>query len=211
MKIPKNQRSKNQNQQNWWKNYTASLRYFKQNPALFMPYISQMIIMILLMTIPVILVPYTQEVLNADSWTFAMFEALYSAGVFIGALLSPLFCKVLSIRKTLALLFAFMAIDLIILSVNTHTLLAFPVYFMIGFGLSSWALSISLSQLSCEPEYQGRVQASFNGIPGCFILGIYLFMARDTNGISPQFIYFLQSIIAVAGIFIVLFYKNEKQ
>nr|WP_246054775.1 MFS transporter [Bartonella massiliensis] len=41
MKVPKPRRSKNQNQQNWWENYTASLHYFKQNPVLFMPYISQ--------------------------------------------------------------------------------------------------------------------------------------------------------------------------
>ncbi|WP_208436589.1 MFS transporter [Bartonella tribocorum] len=211
MKVPKPRRSKSQSKQNWWENYTASLRYFKQNPVLFMPYISQMIIMTLLMTIPVILVPYTQEVLNTDSRTFAIFEVLYSMGVLTGALFSPLLCKVLSIRKTLALLLAFMAIGLIILSVNTNTFVVFPVYFIIGFGLSSWALSISLSQLSCDPEYQGRLQASFNGISGCLILGVYLIMASDSSRISPQSIYFLQSIVAFVGVLIVLFYKHEKQ
>ncbi|WP_375680144.1 MULTISPECIES: MFS transporter [unclassified Bartonella] len=211
MKVPKNRRSKKQNQQNWWENYTASLHYFKQNPALVIPYISQMIIMTLLMTIPVILVPYIQEVLHADNRTFAIFEVLYSMGVLTGAFFSPLLCKVLSIRKTLAILLAFMAIGLAILSVNTHNFVVFPVYFMIGFGLSSWALSISLSQLSCDPEYQGRLQASFNGISGCLILGVYLTMASDNSNISPQSIYFFQSIVAFVGILIVLFYKHEKQ
>ncbi|WP_019220762.1 MFS transporter [Bartonella senegalensis] len=212
MKVPKTGGFERQNQQNLWKNYTESLRYFKQNPALFMPYMSQMIIMTLLMTIPVILVPYTQEVLNEDSSrTFAMFEVLYSAGVFIGALLSPLFCQVLSIRKTLALLLAIIAIGLFILSINRHTLIVFPVYFMIGFGLSSWALSISLSQLSCDPKYQGRLQASFNALSGCFILGVYLFMAKESSSISLQSLYFFQSIVAVIGMLIVLFYKNKKQ
>ncbi|WP_375611455.1 MFS transporter [Bartonella sp. AA9NXGY] len=211
MKVPKNRRSKKQNQQNWWENYTASLHYFKQNPALVVPYISQMIIMTLLMTIPVILVPYIQEVLHADNRTFAIFEVLYSMGVLTGAFFSPLLCKVLSIRKTLAILLAFMAIGLAILSVNTHNFVVFPVYFMIGFGLSSWALSISLSQLSCDPEYQGRLQASFNGISGCLILGVYLIMASDNSSISPQSIYFFQSIVAFVGILIVLFYKHEKQ
>ncbi|MET3590318.1 MFS family permease [Bartonella silvatica] len=209
MKVNETDRYKNQ--QSWWKDYISALHYFKQTPVLFMPYISQMMIMTLLMTIPVILVPYTQEVLHADSRTFAIFEALYSAGVFIGALLSPFFCKVLSIRKTLALLFAVMAVGLVILSVNTYTFIVFPVYFMIGFGLASWALSVSLSQLYCASEYQGRLQASFNGISGCFILGVYLFMASDADNISSQLIYFFQSIIAVVGMLIVLFYKNEKQ
>lgn len=211
MKVPKTRRSENQNQQNWWESYISSLRYFKQNPVLFIPYMSQMIIMALLMTIPVILVPYTQEILNADSWTFAILEALYSAGVFTGALLSPFFCKVLSIRKTLALLLAVMAIGLLILSVNTQIFIVFPVYFIIGFGLSSWALSISLSQLYCNPAYQGRLQASFNGISGFFILLVYLFMASDSNSISSQSVYFFQSIIAAVGMLIVLFYKSEKQ
>ncbi|WP_375683902.1 MFS transporter [Bartonella sp. CB15SXKL] len=211
MKVPKNRRSKKQNQQNWWENYTECLHYFKQNPALFVPYISQMIIMTLLMTIPVILVPYIQEVLHADSRIFAILEVLYSMGVLTGAFFSPLLCKVLSIRKTLAILLAFMAIGLAILSVNTYNFVVFPVYFMIGFGLSSWALSISLSQLSCDPEYQGRLQASFNGISGCLILGVYLIMASDNSSISPQSIYFFQSIVAFVGILIVLFYKHEKQ
>lgn len=82
---------------------------------------------------------------------------------------------------------------------------------MIGFGLSSWVLSISLSQLSCDPKYQGRLQVSFNGISGCFILGVYLFMARETHAISSQSIYFLQGLVAAIGMLIVLFYKNEKQ
>ncbi|EJF86027.1 MFS transporter [Candidatus Bartonella washoeensis] len=156
MKMLKNQRSQSKNQKNWWGNYIVSLRYFKKNPTFFMPCISQIIIMTFLMTIPVIFVPYIQEILNAGRRTFTMFEALYSAGVFIGALLSLLFCKVLSVRKTLVFLLAVMAIDLIILSVNTHTH-CFPVYFMIGFGLSSWVLSISLLQLSRNLEYQGRL------------------------------------------------------
>ncbi|PIT70428.1 MFS transporter [Bartonella tribocorum] len=210
MKVPKTKRYESQDQQNWWESYIASLHYFKQNPVLFMPYISQMIIMTLFMTIPVILVPYIHEVLHADSRTFAIFEVFYSVGVLTGAFFSPLLCKVLSIRK-LAILLAFMAIGLAILSVNTHTFVVFPVYFMIGFGLSSWALSISLSQLSCDPQYQGRLQASFNGISGCLILGVYLIMASDSSRILSQSIYFLQSIVALVGVLIVLFYKREKQ
>ncbi|GAA4659149.1 MFS transporter [Bartonella pachyuromydis] len=211
MKVPETRGYESQNKLNWWKSYISSFHYFKQNPVLFMPYVSQMIIMTLLMTIPVILVPYTQEILKADGRIFAILEALYSAGALIGALFSPLLCKAFSISKTLAFLLAIMAIGLIILSVNIQTHIVFPIYFMIGFGLSSWALSISLSQLSCDPKYQGRLQASFNGLSGCFILGVYLFMASDTNSISSQSIYFFQGMIAVIGTLIALFYKSKKQ
>lgn len=198
-------------QESWWQSYMSSLRYFKKSPLLFMPYINQMIIMTLLMTIPIILVPYTREVLNAGTQTFAIFEALYSLGVLTGAFLSPLFCKALSIRKTLALLLAVMAAGLFILSFNKNIMIVFPVYFLIGFGLASWALSISLSQLYCNPEFQGRLQATFNGISGCFILGMYLLMARDGESLSSQTVYFIQSLLAVTGIVILLFFKKGKK
>jgi MFS family permease len=208
MRVPDKVKSKNTLQENVWQNYTSSLIYFKQHPVLFMPYMNQMIIMTLLMTIPIILLPYTREVLNAGTQTFAILEALYSIGVLSGAFVSPLMCRFFSIKKTLGLLLAVLALGLVILSVNTNVILAFPVYFFIGFGLSSWSLSISLSQLHCAAEYQGRLQATFNGLSGCFILGIYLLVASDGDGISLQMMYFFQGLMAITGILIVLFYKK---
>lgn len=73
MKVPETGGYEEQSQQNWWENYISSLRYFKQNPALFISYISQMIIMTLLMTILVFLVPYTQEVLK---WIAGLLQCL---------------------------------------------------------------------------------------------------------------------------------------
>ncbi len=54
---------------------------------------SQMIIMTLLMTIPVILVSYIQEVLKADSRAFAVFEVLYSIGVLTDTFFRHFFIK----------------------------------------------------------------------------------------------------------------------
>ncbi len=193
---------------NWWYSYTSSLKYFKSKPELFMPYMSQMIIMVLLMTIPIILVPYTREVLHASTQVFAMYEALYSLGVLVGGLLSPILCKKISIRKTLAVLLLIMASGLYVLSINNVIALVFPIYFLIGFGISSWALSISLSQIHCDSEYQGRLQATFNGISGIFILGMYLLMAKEGSGLSSQGVYFTQCILALTGIVIVLFYRK---
>ncbi|WP_246744026.1 hypothetical protein [Bartonella raoultii] len=44
MKVPETQGYESQSKLNWWKSYISSFRYFKQNPAFFMPYVSQMII-----------------------------------------------------------------------------------------------------------------------------------------------------------------------
>lgn len=198
----------NTKSESWWYSYTSSLKYFKSKPTLFMPYMSQMIIMVLLMTIPIILVPYTREVLHASTRVFALYEALYSLGVLIGGFLSPILCKKTSIRKTLAFLLFIIAGGLYMLSVNDDVILVFPIYFLIGFGISSWALSISLSQLHCAPEYQGRLQATFNGFSGIFILAIYLLMAKEGNGLSSQGVYLTLSALALVGIIIVLFYRK---
>jgi len=203
--VTENKASQNES---WWASYISSLRYFKSKPDLFMPYMSQMIIMVLLMTIPIILVPYTREVLNASTRVFALYEALYSLGVLIGGFLAPILCKKITIKKTLALLLLIIACGLFILSGNDAIGLVYPVYFFIGFGISSWALSISLSQLHCEPEFQGRLQATFNGISGIFILAMYLLMAHGGAGFSSQGIYLSQGLLALVGILIVIFYRK---
>ncbi|EHU8077116.1 MFS transporter [Vibrio cholerae] len=210
IKSPKQKNNNEEVKQSWWQDYCDSLRYFRQNPHLFAPYLNQMLIMVLLMTIPVILVPYTKEVLNASTRTFSIYEALYAMGVLLGGFLSPILCRKLTTRYTLVFLLAIMAVGLYILSINTSIGLVFPIYFMIGFGISSWALSITLAQLACNPDYQGRLQATFNGISGAFILVLYLLIASQGSSLSSQHIYLMQSVLAICGItFILLLNKGS--
>ncbi|PIT69478.1 MFS transporter [Bartonella tribocorum] len=194
--------------QNWWQSYISALGYFRRTPELYMPYLTQMLIMVLLMTIPIILVPYTREVLHADTQTFAFYEMLYSLGVVVGAFFAPLVSQKINIRNTLALLLALMALCLLVLFINTYIIIGFPIYFLIGVGLSSWGLAISLAQLNCDIEYQGRLQASFNGISGLFILGLYLLMAYGEGNLPVQSIYLAQSVLAFIAILVILFYRK---
>lgn len=191
------------------KDYLESLRYFKRTPVLYVPYFSQAIIMVLLMTIPVLLVPYAKEVLHTDTNTFALYEALYSFGVVVGGFFSPILCRIFSMKRTLIMLLLIMAVGLSFLSFNSNVVFVFPIYFFLGFGLSSWALSITLAQQSCLPEYQGRLQSTFNGVSGVFILILYIFMAFKSDDLSIQFVYLLQAILAIIGaIFIAFFYRK---
>ena len=209
MKSPQKKNDPSATAQSWWQDYCDSLRYLRKTPSLLAPYINQMVVMVLLMTIPVILVPYTKEVLNADTRTFALYEALYALGVLLGGFFSPILCRRFTTRNTLAFLLVIMSVGLYVLSISNSINLAFPIYFMIGFGISSWALSISLSQLACNADYQGRLQATFNGISGVFILSLYLVMATQGGELSPQHVYLLQSLLALCGTAFILLSKKR--
>lgn len=211
MKAPAQKNNSESATQSWWKDYCDSLAYLCQTANLFVPWIIQMVIMVLLMTIPVILVPYTKEVLNADTRTFALYEAIYSVGVLLGSFFSPVLCRKFTIRYTLVFLLLLMSPGLYLLSINSSIGLVFPIYFMTGFGMSSWALSITLAQLACNPDYQGRLQATFNGISGVFILTLYLVMAHQGAGLSAPHIYLIQSLLALGGIAFILFSRKEDE
>lgn len=195
----------------WWQDYCESLRYFRRTPKLLIPYINLMIVSVLLMTVPVILVPYTKEVLNADTQTFAFYEALYSLGVMVGGLLSPVLCRKFTTSRTLALLLMVLSFGLFSLSINSRIDWVFPIYFMIGFGLSSWALSITLTQLHCNPDFQGRMQANFNAISGAFILLLYLLMAHQGSNVSSQQLYLILSLLAASGMVFIVFSNQDSE
>lgn len=197
--------------QSWWQSYLSGLNYFRRTPELYMPYLTQMLIMVLLMTIPIMLVPYTREVLHADTQVFAFYEMLYSLGVVVGAFFAPLLSQKINMRNTLALLLVLIAFCLLVLFINTHIIVGFPIYFLIGVGLSSWGISISLAQLHCDIEYQGRLQASFNGLSGFFILGLYLLVAYREDNLPVQSIYLAQAVLAFIAVFVILFYRKGSE
>jgi len=188
----------------FWGSYIESLRYFRQRRALFIPYAIQMLIMVLLMTVPLLLVPYTKEVLNAGAGAFAAYEILYSVGAVAGGIFSPVLCRILTLKKALALLLGVLTLCLAALAVNSAIWPVFILYFFIGMGLAGWALSVPLSQLECAEEYQGRMQASFNGLSGGLILLIYLTMAAAGSGVSAQSVYWLLAALSACAAILAL-------
>ncbi|MBS9440795.1 MFS transporter [Photorhabdus heterorhabditis] len=165
---------------------------------------------LILMTVPILLVPYTNEVLHAGTDTFAALEALYSAGVLLGGFFSPILCRIISMKNTIFCLLVIMAFSLFFLSKNSNTFLAYPIYFLVGFGLSSWALSITLAQIMSDPAYQGRLQSTFNGLSGIGILTIYLLMNYQGKNIDVQNIYFWEFLLAIFAAIFVIFFRNKE-
>ena len=189
--------------------YIESIRYVYNKNGLITIYLAQTFIMILLMTIPVLLVPNIYQVLNESSKIFALFEAIYSLGVFIGCFFSPILCDQIKFRKTIALLLFIMSIGLLCIAVNLGLVINLMAYFIIGFCLSSWALAIAQAQTHTEINYQGRVQSTFNSLSGVGILILYLFVTFEGSSINIQVLYFLEASIALVGFLIVILTGNS--
>lgn len=199
----------NKEKSNFIDDYISSLNYLKDNPRLLGIYSIQTCIMILLMTVPILLLPYTKEVLKVGADKFSTLEALFSMGIFIGCLISPILCKLIKIKRTLLLLMINIAIGLYIFSINNNLIISYIFYFIIGFGLSSWALSLTQAQLLADKQFQGRLQSTFNSISGLGVLTIYLLITFQTDILNIQKMYYLQTAIALCAIVIILTTKEN--
>ncbi|KTD35456.1 drug:proton antiporter [Legionella moravica] len=189
--------------------YASSINYLKDNPRLLGIYSIQTCIMILLMTIPILLLPYTKEVLKVGADKFSILEALFSMGIFIGCLISPILCRLIKIKRTLVLLMSGMAIGLHVFSINENIIISYVFYFIIGFGLSSWALSLTQAQLLADKAFQGCLQSTFNSISGLGVLAIYLIITFRTDLFDIQNMYHIQTVIALCAIVIILMAKER--
>lgn len=189
--------------------YISSLTYLKNNPHLLSIYSIQTCIMILLMTIPILLLPYTKEILKVGADKFSILEAIFSLGIFLGCFISPILCRLIKIKRTLLLLIASMAIGLHMFSISEHLITSYIFYFIIGFGLSSWALSLTQVQILADKEFQGRLQSTFNSISGLGVLAIYLLITFHTDLLNIQKMYGFQTGIALCALMIILMVKEN--
>lgn len=199
----------NKEKSSFIEDYINSLKYLKDNPYLLGIYSIQTCIMILLMTIPILLLPYTKEILKVGADKFSILEAIFSMGIFIGCLISPILCRLIKIKRTLLLLMVGMAIGLHMFSINENLIISYIFYFIIGFGLSSWALSLTQAQLLADKEFQGRLQSTFNSISGLGVLAIYLLITFRTDLFNIQKMYGFQTGIALCAIVIILMVKEH--
>ena len=101
------------------------------------------------------------------------------------------------------------AIGLHIFSINENIIISYIFYFIIGFGLSIWALSLTQAQLLADKTFQGRLQSTFNSISGLGVLAIYLLITFRTELLDIQKMYNFQAIIALCVIVIILMVKEH--
>lgn len=186
----------------WYQDFNQSLIYLKNSPLLWLPYATQVVIKMLMMSIATLLLPYVHEVLHGDTKIFSKYEIVYSVGAIAGGLISPILSEKVGDRWALRILLVTMGTGLLLMSVNRDWLIGLPIYFLVGVGLASWAVAVTEAQKICPVEYQGRMQATFDGINGIFVMAIYIGMMVYKEQLSIPSLYLLFSGFVALGLLI---------
>ena len=190
--------------------YFFIIRYLNLHRKLLPIYLTQALLLVMLMTLPILLLPFVQQVLNAGSKEFALFEVVFSIGMICGGIYSPTLSNKLGLKFAIGILMLILSICLFLFAINIEKITTFIVYFFVGFGLSAWALILSYSQMFTDNKVQGRLQASFFSLTGVVVLLFYVFLDFYSAKTPVNLIYIAQSIIAACGIVFVSLIKLKE-
>ncbi len=185
--------------------YKLAFEYLSINKHLFSIYIIQMLVIILLSTLPIIIIPFITINFNANAKDFAIFEGLFSIGVIFGSLISPALCRYIEVFGVLFLQAIILAVGLLLFSQIDNILLAEIIYFFIGYTMSSWAIILTQAQNLTENKMQGKMQGICYSISGIFILFLNLLINIYEKEISINTIYIIESVFAILMLILVSF------
>lgn len=182
--------------------FFESMDYLKKTPLLLQGYCVQMLIMVILMTLPAMLAPFVKQVLQGNVSEFGYLEAFFSCGVVAGGLISPFLVEVLGFRKILFSHLSLLTLALFLFSMTTALTPGYLLYTLIGITISSWALILTKTQELTDIKFQGRLYSAFNGVGGILTLTVFLsLMTLDAS--SPAATgYWLETILAAAALII---------
>ncbi|WP_028536629.1 MFS transporter [Paludibacterium yongneupense] len=196
--LPPTSRSRTAEANPWWA-CRAALGYLRQTKGLCAAYLVQALVMMLLMTVPIVLVPFASRTLGVGAREFSWLEALYSLGVCAGGLLSPVLCRTLSTRRTLFGLIMLLALALALFSLSRTLAQACALYTLVGLGMAAWAVSLTLAQDLTDDAFLGRLQAGSLSVAGSGVLVIYAMLHRIGNSLDIGWIYALLCALALAA------------
>lgn len=188
-----------------FRDYFFIVKYLRLQQKLIPIYLTQMLLLILLMTLPVLLLPFVQQVLHGGSKQFALLEVIFSVGLIFGGIFSPTLSNKMGLKYAIGLLMILLSISLLLFAGDYHKISTFIGYFFVGFGLSAWALILSYGQMHTDNKVQGRLQASFFSISGIGVLLFYVLLNFYETLVSIRKIYITESMIVVLGLIFVYF------
>ena len=187
--------------------FINSINYVKSNTALFNGYCVQMLIMVILMTLPAMLAPFVKQVLNADVTEFGYLEALFSCGVVLGGLLSPFLVEIFGFRKILFGNLSILVAALLLFSFSKDLHFSYILYMLIGVTISSWALILTKTQELTDITFQGRLFSTFNGAGGILTLAIFISLMFIGNNVPAGIGYWIETLFATVAL--IIFYNMK--
>lgn len=182
----------------------------KTNRSLRSAYVMQAVLLMMLMTIPVLLVPYAQKVLKAGVDDFSRMEALFSIGAVAGGVMIPYIIQKLNRSLTTGLIWVMMAIVFGLIAKMETLLLAEILYLLVGFGLASWAIVMSSAQEQTPVDHQGRLVSMSNGVGGMIVLILYFLLYSFGDIIPVQKLYYIEAGFCLFLIFLLILNPLEE-
>jgi MFS family permease len=184
---------------NPWHDLVAVARYLAHRPQLGSAGLAQALVMILLMTVPVLLVPFASQVLGAGAREFSWLEALYSFGVCVGGLLSPRLCRAVPIRQVLQGQMLLLGLALGVFALSRELASACGWYLLVGVGMAAWAVSLTLVQDLTDDPFHGRLQAGCLSLAGVGVLAVYALLQAAGETLAIGWIYALECLLALVA------------
>lgn len=191
--------------------FINSMNYLRNNTILFNGYCVQMLIMVILMTLPAMLAPFVKQALGADVTEFGYLEALFSCGVVLGGLVSPFLVELIGFRKTLFGHLSVLVTTLFLFSFSRDLSWAYILYLLIGVTISSWALILTKTQELTDIKFQGRLYSTFNGAGGMLTLTVFLSLMAIGNAMPIGIGYWLETVFAAVALIIFYHMKTPKE
>lgn len=186
------------------KDFQEGLSYLLQRKQLLCIYTIQILLLIIYLTAPLLLVPFSKTVLHASAEQFGLIESAASIGIIIGGLFMPWISERFGFFRVNLVFAITLCITFLSFGYNKIIFVAMGMYLMIGFCGAIWPLVITKAQHLTDINFQGRVQSTFNSLSGILMLSFYFLMDIISKHFGVAHLYFIEVVItAVAIIFLV--------
>jgi MFS transporter, DHA3 family, macrolide efflux protein len=182
----------------------SGYNYAISNKPRLVLYVSQLSLLVILMTTPVLLAPFVKTVLHAEAIDLSHIEVSMTVGTILGGILLIYLAQKAGFILVLLLSIALLVVSILVFSMIDTVMMAMICYFCIGFSLGSWSILISRAQELTDPAYQGRVQSLFGSVTSLLIVILYLSLSLITLEFTISHIYWVISAFAIVPIIFIL-------
>ena len=188
--------------------FKLGLNYLFTNSRLLIIYSVQLLILVGFMTTPILLAPFSKNVLHANVVQFGYIDAALSVGVVVGGLFIPVAAMRLGLIRILVYMCLALAVFFVLFSINRSITGAEVLYFLIGVGLSVWPLIVTRAQHVTHIDFQARVQSVFNSLSGVLIIIIYFLVDMGSHFVSVDILYLFEVIMTLFAALLLWRYRS---
>jgi DHA3 family macrolide efflux protein-like MFS transporter len=182
--------------------------YARTNAPRLVLYISELFLILIIMTTPVLLAPFAKTILHANAIDLSHIEIMMTIGTILGGVLLIYLAQQTDFILVLLLSVFVLVVSILVFSTINTIGMAMICYFCIGFCLGSWSILMSRAQELTDPDYQGRVQAVFSSVTSLGMVMLYLGLSFAAKEINIRHIYWVVGVFAIVPMVLMIRYPK---